>query len=48
MSNINDYISLGPFVESDTDIFLNTILPSRKATRAWLGRRPPHDTAHDA
>ena len=46
--NINDYIYLVPFVESDTEIFLKTIIPSRKATRAWLGRRPPHDTAHDA
>jgi uncharacterized DUF497 family protein len=45
---INDYIYLVPFVESDTEIFLKTIIPSRKATRAWLGRRPPHDPAHDA
>jgi hypothetical protein len=45
---INDYIYLVPFVESDTEIFLKTIIPSRKATRAWLGRRPPHDPTPDA
>jgi hypothetical protein len=45
---INDYIYLVPFVESDTEIFLKTIIPSRKATRAWLGRRPPHDPAPEA
>ncbi len=45
---INDYIYLVPFVESATDMFLQTIIPSRKATRAWLRRRPPHDPAHEA
>jgi len=45
---INAYIYLVPFVESDTEVFLKTIIPSRKATRAWLGRRPLDDTAHDA
>jgi uncharacterized DUF497 family protein len=45
---INDYIYLVPFVESDTEVFLKTIIPSRKATRAWLGRRSPDDTAHDS
>jgi len=43
---INDYIYLVPFVESDTEVFLKTIIPSRKATRAWLGRRPPNDPPH--
>jgi len=37
--NINEYIHLVPFVESDTEIFLKTIIPSRKATREYLGRR---------
>ena len=45
---INDYIYLVPFVESDTEVFLKTIIPSRKATRTWLGRRPLDDTAQDA
>ena len=44
---INDYIYLVPFVESDTEVFLKTIIPSRKATRAWLGRRSLDDTPDD-
>jgi len=44
---INDYIYLVPFVESDTEVFLKTIIPSRKATRAWLGRRPLDDIPDD-
>jgi uncharacterized DUF497 family protein len=31
------YAYLVPFVETDTEIFLKTIIPSRKATRAYLG-----------
>jgi hypothetical protein len=26
-----------PFVESEEDVFLKTIIPSRKATRDYLG-----------
>jgi len=44
---INAYIYLVPFVENDTEVFLKTIIPSRKATRTWLGRRSPDDTAHE-
>ena len=29
----NDYVYLVPFVENDNEIFLKTIIPSRKATR---------------
>jgi len=33
-----DYAYLVPFVESEQEIFLKTIIPSRKATREYLGR----------
>ena len=35
--NIDDYAYLVPYVESDDEIFLKTIIPSRKATRKYLG-----------
>ncbi|MES0490715.1 MAG: toxin [Leptospirales bacterium] len=34
--NINKYIYMVPFVENDHEIFLKTIIPSRKATRDYL------------
>lgn len=34
---INDYAYLVPFVESGDEIFLKTIIPSRKATKDYLG-----------
>jgi uncharacterized DUF497 family protein len=34
--NVNDYAYLVPFVESEHEIFLKTIIPSRKATRKYL------------
>jgi uncharacterized DUF497 family protein len=33
---INDYAYLVPFHESDQEIYLVTIIPSRKATRKYL------------
>ncbi len=33
---IDQYVYLVPFVESETVIFLKTIIPSRKATRQYL------------
>lgn len=33
---IRDYVYLVPFVESDQEVFLKTIIPSRKATRKYL------------
>jgi hypothetical protein len=33
---INGYAWLVPYVESDTEIFLKTAIPSRKATRKYL------------
>ena len=32
-----DYAYLVPFVESETEVFLKTIIPSRAATRKYLG-----------
>ena len=34
---INGYAYLVPFVESEDEIFLKTIIPSRKATRDYVG-----------
>ncbi len=34
--NIGQYVYLVPFVETDKEIFLKTIIPSRKATKIYL------------
>ena len=34
---VEQYVYLVPFVESENDVFLKTIIPSRKATRQYLG-----------
>jgi uncharacterized DUF497 family protein len=34
---IEEYVYLVPFVESDREIFLKTIIPSRKATDRYRG-----------
>jgi hypothetical protein len=34
--NIENYAYLVPFVESEREIFLKTIIPSRKATKQYL------------
>ncbi|NOZ11891.1 MAG: BrnT family toxin [Gammaproteobacteria bacterium] len=34
--NIDNYAYLVPFVENDSEVFLKTIIPSRKATRKYL------------
>ncbi len=33
---VDDYVYVVPFVEEEKRIFLKTIIPSRKATRAYL------------
>ena len=35
--SINDYVYLVPYVESRKEIFLKTVIPSRKATKTYLG-----------
>ena len=37
--DIDNYVYLVPFVESEDMVFLKTIIPSRKATKAYLGKR---------
>ena len=34
---VDEYAYLVPYVESDEEIFLKTIVPSRKATKQYLG-----------
>jgi len=34
---VDDYVFLVPFIESEEEIFLKTIIPSRKATKLYLG-----------
>lgn len=34
--NMDDYAWLVPYVENDDEIFLKTVIPSRKATRRYL------------
>jgi len=33
---INNYVYLVPFIETENEIFLKTIIPSRKATKKYL------------
>lgn len=33
---IDDYVYLVPFIENQSEVFLKTIIPSRKATRKYL------------
>ncbi len=35
--SIDEYAYLVPYVENDEEIFLKTIIPSRKATKQYLG-----------
>lgn len=34
---IDNYAWLVPYVENDSEIFLKTVIPSRKATKTFLG-----------
>lgn len=34
---IEDYVYLVPYVETDEEIFLKTVIPSRKFTKMYLG-----------
>ncbi len=36
----DDYVYLVPFVEDEKLVFLKTIIPSRKATKEYLGKEP--------
>jgi uncharacterized DUF497 family protein len=37
--NIEDYAYLVPFIETDEEVFLKTIIPSRKATKKYMKRK---------
>jgi len=37
---IDDYVYMVPFLKSDTCWFLKTIIPSRKATKKFLEKKP--------
>jgi len=41
--NVGNYVFLVPFVEEDDYFFLKTIIPSRKATREYLGGGDSHE-----
>ena len=41
--NVQDYAYLVPFVESETEVFLKTIIPSRKGTKKYLRPKEPRD-----
>ena len=36
--SVSEYAHLVPFVEGDKEVFLKTIIPSRKATKKYLGK----------
>lgn len=38
MIEVDDYIILVPFIETESEIFLKTIIPSRKATRQFRSK----------
>ena len=35
---VGDYAYLVPYVEDDRELFLKTIIPSRKATKQYIGK----------
>ena len=37
---IDDYVYLVPFVETDDQVFLKTVIPSRKATKMYMKGSP--------
>jgi len=38
--NMDGYVYLVPYVENRNEIFLKTVIPSRKATKQYLGEKP--------
>ncbi len=37
--NVNKYVCLVPYIEKENELFLKTIIPSRKATKIYLGEK---------
>ena len=42
-SDERTYVYLVPFVEDERTVFLKTIIPSRKATKEYLGEESDHE-----
>ena len=40
----DDYVFLVPFIEDEHTVFLKTIIPSRKATKQYLGEEADDET----
>ena len=40
---MKNYVWLVPFVENEEEIFLKTIIPSRKATKEYMGKGEAND-----
>ncbi len=38
MVQVDDYVYAVPFIETEVEIFLKTIIPSRKATRQYRSK----------
>jgi len=38
MVEVDDYVYAVPFIETDSEIFLKTIIPSRKATKQYRSK----------
>lgn len=38
MVQVDDYVYAVPFIETDVEIFLKTIIPSRKATKKYRSK----------
>lgn len=38
--NVDGYVHLVPYVEDRKEIFLKSVIPSRKATKQYLGEEP--------
>jgi len=36
---VEDYVYLVPYIENDEEIFLKPIIPSRKATKQYIGEK---------
>jgi len=43
MVEIRGYVYLVPFVEAEDHLFLKTVIPSRKATKQYLGEETGHE-----
>jgi len=39
---VDDYAYLVPYIESEEEIFLKTIIPRRKASKQYLGDKDEH------